>query len=78
MENELFLKKFKGSCELLGKEGPIGILNHLHNNITGFKPKKVRIKKQEKKIEMKRKIIYLIIIKILAILMLLTALIKKF
>ena len=51
MENELFLKKFKGSCELLGKEGPIGILNHLHNNITGFKPKKVRIKKPEKKLE---------------------------
>ena len=51
MKNELFLKKFKDSCELLGKEGPIGILNHLHNNISGFKPKKVRIKKPQKKLE---------------------------
>ena len=41
MENNLFLKKFKNSCELLGKEGPVGILNHLHNSIKGYKPKKI-------------------------------------
>ena len=51
MDNNLFLKRFKGSCELVGKEGPLGILNHLHNNITGYKPKRIKTMKLPKKPE---------------------------
>ena len=45
MNNNLFLKKYKKSCELVTKEGPLGILNHLHYNIIGFKPKAKKKKK---------------------------------
>ena len=45
MNNNLFLKKYKNSCELVTKEGPLGILNHLHYNIIGFKPKAKKKKK---------------------------------
>lgn len=50
MENKLFLKKYSGSCELVGKEGPLGILNNLHNNIIGYEPKKqvIKIKRPKK------------------------------
>ena len=41
MDNSLFLKKYRRSSELVGKEGPIGILNNLRTNITGFKPKRI-------------------------------------
>ena len=45
MKNNLFLKKYRGSCEFVTKEGPIGILNNLHYNIIGFKPKEIKKKK---------------------------------
>ena len=45
MNNNLFLKKYQKSCELVTKEGPLGILNHLHYNIIGFKPKAKKKKK---------------------------------
>ena len=51
MKNNLFLKKYSGSSELVGKEGPIGILNNLRNNITGYKQKKVIKIKPPKKPE---------------------------
>ena len=46
MDNNKFLKKYKGSCELVGKEGPLAILNNLHTNIIGYKP--IIIKKRKK------------------------------
>ena len=46
MDNNKFLKKFSGSCELVGREGPLGILNNLHTNIRGYKPKKIKKIKQ--------------------------------
>ena len=49
MNNNLFLKKYKKSCELVTKEGPLGILNHLHYNIIGFKPKAKKKKKSPPK-----------------------------
>ena len=46
MDNNKFLKKFSGSCELVGREVPLGILNNLHTNIRGYKPKKIKKIKQ--------------------------------
>ena len=51
MNNNLFLKKYRGSCEFVTKEGPLGILNHLHYNIIGYKPKEIKKKKPPKKPE---------------------------
>ena len=51
MDNSLFLKKYRRSSELVGKEGPIGILNNLRTNITGFKPTRIKKMKQQKKPE---------------------------
>ena len=51
MDNNKFLKKYKASCELVGKEGPLGILNNLHYNIIGYKPKEIKKKKPPKKKE---------------------------
>ena len=51
MNNNLFLKKYQGSCEFVTKEGPLGILNHLHYNIIGYKPKEIKKKKPPKKPE---------------------------
>ena len=52
MDNDKFLKKFKGRTEQVGKEGIIGIMNNLRMNIVGNKekPKKhlsVRIKRKQ-------------------------------
>ena len=51
MNNNLFLKKYRGSCEFVTKEGPLGILNNLHYNIIGYKPKEIKRKKPPKKPE---------------------------
>ena len=51
MDNNLFLKKFSKSSELVGREGPLGILNNLHTNIKGFKPQKIKKIKEPKKPE---------------------------
>ena len=52
MDNDLFLKKFKGRTEILGKDGHMGLMNNLHINIIGYKPKQrnnstVKIKKKQ-------------------------------
>lgn len=51
MNNNLFLKKYLGSSEFVTKEGPLGILNNLHYNIIGYKPKEIKKKKPPKKKE---------------------------
>ena len=48
---KVFLKKFSGQMELVGKEGLLGIMNNLHTNIIGFKPKKIRKPKIKIKIK---------------------------
>ena len=39
MDNNSFLNKFKGRTEIVGKEGLIGVMNNLHNNIIGYEQK---------------------------------------
>ena len=51
MDNNKFLKKYSGSSELVGREGPLGILNNLHANISGYKPIKIKKIKQPTKPE---------------------------
>ena len=51
MDNNKFLKKYSGSSELVGREGPLGILNNLHANIRGYKPIKIKKIKQPTKPE---------------------------
>ena len=50
MDNDLFLKKFQGRTEVVGKEGNLGLMNNLHMNIIGYKKKPkdsgIRIKKK--------------------------------
>ena len=39
MDNDLFIKKFRGRTEVVGKEGNLGLMNNLHMNIIGYKKK---------------------------------------
>ena len=49
MDNDEFLKKFRGRTEIVGKEGHMGLMNNLHNSIIGNKPKQKNINVKIKK-----------------------------
>ena len=52
MDNKSFLRKFKGRTEIIGKSGLLGIMDNLHINIIGNKPKSekyISVKLKDKK-----------------------------
>ena len=55
MDNDLFLKKFQGRTETIGKEGLLGVMNNVHINVNDYKFNYIhnqKTKKQAKQINL--------------------------
>ena len=55
MDNNLFLKKFQGRTETIGKEGLLGVMNNVHINVNDYKFNYIhnqKTKKQAKQINL--------------------------